>query len=265
MIADMYDLNGNVIGSRGNIGDNVLLTFPGLKFSRDKVYAHTKGAIAGGTDPTIHLLTNSELGQFKDTLGQKLHDNGYEQLKSALKTYNRDNASDYDILPVADDLSYEPGDIAITNGTKIGDRVSEVTLHGTIHISSHIFDRRATLFYLRTILNESLLYSTERLNTINEDSLRITNVISRTDGGPFTMKATTELDASIAYNFEDPSNNLTKKLKNLILGMSATEAKSTLLNNPSISGVQIQFSPFWMIRVSNHPDNIDFIIEGGGK
>ena len=42
VVADMYDLSGNVIGSHGNIADNVILTFPGLKFNRDSIYARTQ-------------------------------------------------------------------------------------------------------------------------------------------------------------------------------------------------------------------------------
>jgi hypothetical protein len=75
------------------------------------------------------------------------------------------------------------------------------------------------------------------------------------------MKATTELDSTISYNFEDSTNNLTRKLKNLIANTSKKDATSILLNDTNIANVKIEFSPFWLSRVSNNPDNIEFIIQ----
>lgn len=40
--ADVADEGGKIIGARGNIVQNTLLTIPGLKFNRDKVYAKAK-------------------------------------------------------------------------------------------------------------------------------------------------------------------------------------------------------------------------------
>jgi hypothetical protein len=106
-----------------------------------------------------------------------------------------------------------------------------------------------------------LLFGTEKLIGVNDESLRITNIVSKTTVPSFSLKGTTELDATISYNFEDASNNLTKKLKNLIVGTSAKEATSLLLNDNNIASVKITFSPFWLTSVSNNPDNIEFIIQ----
>ena len=123
-----------------------------------------------------------------------------------------------------------------------------------------MYDKNAVLTYLRNILNETILLGTEKLMGVNEDSIRITNILSRSTNGPFMMKATTELDGTISYNFEDESNNLTRKLKTLVANNTEKEATSILLNDPNISKVSITFSPFWLTRVSNNPDNIEFII-----
>lgn len=139
--------------------------------------------------------------------------------------------------------------------------MDEVTISGSVRISTYTYDHNATLFYLKTILNESLLFGTEKLIRVNDESLRITNVISKNTNPQFSLKGTTELDATISYNFEDVSNNLTKKLKNLIVNTSPKEATSLLLNDNNIASVKISFSPFWLTRVSNNPDNIEFIIQ----
>ncbi|NDK19418.1 hypothetical protein GW819_01100 [Candidatus Gracilibacteria bacterium] len=261
LIADTYDMEGNIIGVRGNIEEGLTLTVPGLKFNRDKIYAKTTTAFVGGIDPKIHVLTEKEVTSFKEILTEKLKSKALEKLKDTIKKANTENGEDYAILPINDNIIYTVGDLLLAKDAKIGDKGDEVTIAGKIKISTYTYDRTATLFYLKTILNESLLFGTEKLIGINDESLRITNAISKTTVPQFSLKGTTELDATISYNFEDSSNNLTKKLKNLIVGTSPKEATSILLNDNNIASVKITFSPFWLTNVSNNPDNIEFIIQ----
>lgn len=198
---------------------------------------------------------------FKGTLTEKLKSKALETLKDTIKKTNTENGENYAILPINDNIIYTMGDLLLGKGAKIGDKNDEVTISGSVKISTYAYDRNATLFYLKTILNESLLFGTEKLININDESLRITNTVSKNTSPQFSMKSTTELDATISYNFEDVSNNLTKKLKNLIVGTSPKDATSLLLNDNNIASVKITFSPFWLTRVSNNPDNIEFIIQ----
>ena len=128
-------------------------------------------------------------------------------------------------------------------------------------VTTYLYDRDAAFSILKNILSAKLLYGTEKLHEILSDSLKITNIVNRTTVPMFSMKGTTELSATISYNFEDSANALTKKLKNLIAGLSVNDATSVLLNNNSIAKAKIKLSPFWLIHVSSNPDNIEFIIE----
>jgi hypothetical protein len=261
LVADTYDLKNEIIGVRGNISEWTTLTIPGLKFNRDKIYAKTLTSFSGGIDPKIHILTDKEVASFKDILTEKLKNKALESLKNSIAKNNTENGENYAILPINDNIAYIMGDLLLSKGAKIGDRWDEVTIQGSVKINTFVYNRTATLFYLKTILNESLLFGTEKLIGVNDESLRITNIVSKTTVPSFSLKGTTELDATISYNFEDASNNLTKKLKNLIVGTSAKEATSLLLNDNNIASVKITFSPFWLTSVSNNPDNIEFIIQ----
>jgi hypothetical protein len=138
--------------------------------------------------------------------------------------------------------------------------MEEVTLVGSIDLHALVYNRSSTLSYLKSVLSESLLYGTEKLISVDDSSLRITDTISQTVS-PLSLRATTELDARISYNFEDSANELTRNLKTMILNLSEKDAKSALINEKNISNVRLKFSPFWMTRVTSNPDNIDFIIE----
>ncbi len=261
LTADAYDLKGDIIWVRGNMPEWLTLTIPGLKFNRDKIYAKNTTPFNGGTNPKAHILTDKEATSFKDILREKLKSKALETLKDTIKRTNTENGEDYAILPINENIIYTMGDIKLSKGAKIGDKGDEVTIEGKVKINTYTYDRSATLFYLKTILNESLLFGTEKLIGVNDESLRITNIVSRTTDPLFSLKWTTELDSTISFNFEDASNNLTKKLKNLIVGTSDKEATSLLLNDNNIASVKITFSPFWLTRVSNNPDNIEFIIQ----
>lgn len=261
VITDPYDLAGNIIWKKWNISKDLILTIPGLKFNRDKIYAKTTIDFTGWLDPKIHILTKEELEKFTNILSEKLKTKVLETLKQKIKTTNIQNNEDYQILPINDIIKYELSEIKPINEIKIWDKAEEITLKWTVVARTFIYDKRWLVGYLKNILNENILLGTERLMNVNEDSVKITNILSKNENSWFQMKATTELDSTISYNFEDSTSNLTKKLKNLIAWSTQKEATSILLNDTNIANVKIEFSPFWLTRVSSNPDSIDFIIE----
>lgn len=189
----------------------------------------------------------------------KLRLGAYEALRADLAQANKERAENYAILPTNDVISYADESTETADGAKVGDRIGEVRIRGTASVRAYAYDTSATRAYLRGILQEMLLFGTEKLIAFNDDSIRISNVLSRADN-PFSMKATTELDATISYDFEDDSNTLTKKLKDLIVNTTFEDARSIMLNNTNIANVRIVSSPFWLSRVVGNPDNIEFII-----
>ena len=260
LVADVYDTNNEIIGQRGNIKADKILTIPGLKFNRDKIYAKTKQDFTGGIDPKVHVLTDEELEKFRGVMIEKLKNKTKELVKEKITSINQNNGTYYASLPIDDVYAFSSGALTVLKDAKVGDKIDEVSLRGQMSLKTYMYDKNAVLVYLKNVLNENILLGTEKLMNVNEDSIRVTNILSRSQTGPFAMKATTELDGTISYNFEDSSNNLTRKLKNLVANSTEKEATSILLNDPNISKVSVTFSPFWLTRVSNNPDNIEFII-----
>lgn len=261
LIADGYDTKGDMMGVRGNIPADTILEIPGLKFNRDKIYGKAKTEFQGGQNPTVHILTEEELAKFKAVFTDQLRTAAMDALKADLAKSNSESGRVFDILDIPENIHYTEPVIELANGAKVGDKISEVTLKGNVKVMTFTYDRTATLAALKNVLSEKLLFGTEKLHEVLSDSLKITAIISRNETPNFTMKGTTELSATISYNFEDPTNNLTKKLKNLIAGLSIEEARSILLNNNNIANVKITLSPFWLTHVSSSADNIEFIIE----
>ncbi|MDD2516200.1 MAG: hypothetical protein PHF26_03210, partial [Candidatus Gracilibacteria bacterium] len=260
VIADIYDTNGKIIGAKGNIKTGTLMIIPGLKFNKDKVYAKAKTDFLGGADLKNHVLTKTEFEKFKGVFIEKLKAKALDDLKNKIQAENTKNNSNYQILPVNEIIKYDVGEVTLTGGIKVGDIRDDVTLEGKTVITTYMYNKNDTIFYLKTVLNETILSGTEKLIGLNEDSVKVTNILNKTEN-PFYMKATTEMDSTISYDFENSSNNLTKKLKNLIVSTTPEEAKSILLNSQNVSQVSIDFSPFWLNKVASNPDNIEFVIK----
>ena len=246
---------GNALSSQ-SVGPKILW----LKNNRPEIYAKAYKDFMGGQNPTVHILTAPELDKFKAILVDKLRSAALDGLKEDFRKSNAETGKNYDILDIPENIKYSDPEISIDSGAKIGDKITDVTLKGKLKVTTYLFDRSVALTILKNLMSEKLLYGTERLHEILNDSLKITSIISRADTPQFSLKGTTNLSATISYDFEDSGNNLTKKLKNLIAGLSIEEATSVLHNDSNIAQVKIRLSPFWLTHVSSSPDNIEFVI-----
>lgn len=99
-----------------------MLSAPGLKFNRDKIYAKTKEAFKDGQDPTVKIVTSPELAKFQDILAEKLRMKSIEGLKSKIKDMNAQFGTNYDIIPIDDNIKYTVPAIATGSGMGVGAR-----------------------------------------------------------------------------------------------------------------------------------------------
>ena len=66
---------------------------PGLKFNRDKIYAKLREEFKDGQNPTIKILTASELDKFKQILLDKLKIKALENMKQKVRDSNIDTGA----------------------------------------------------------------------------------------------------------------------------------------------------------------------------
>ena len=119
--------------------------------------------------------------------------------------------------------------IIIDKGKKIGDLTNDIDLKGMIDVTALLYDRRAVINYLTSIFRDKLLYGTDKELGIHDDTLRLTNVVNRAEDGS-TIKATMEMNATITYDLENATNELTKRMKLIIAGLGSDDAKTRLIN-----------------------------------
>lgn len=261
VIADPRDGAGNIVGVRGNIKAWVDFTIPGLKFNRENIYAKSKSDFSGGENPKIHIVTQNEVEKLKWLLKEQLHRVARNTLQQKLDENKKSSWDDY-VLFSGNAVAFEGDIFEIISWQKVGDLAEEIEIKGTVNVRAITYDKKSTVSYLTDIFHEWLLSGTDREIGIDPESLRVSNQISRTDSGAtIEIKATMEMNTSIAHDFEDPRNKVTHFLKTTIAGLLKDDAKKRLLNTGNVREVQIASYPFWNRSVSSNIDNIEFIIK----
>lgn len=260
VVADPRDDAGNIIGQRWNIKMWADFTIPWLKFNRDKIYAKAKSDFAGGENPKIHVVTQPEIDKFQWLMKEQLHRVARNSLQETLNEKKQTSGDDYSLFS-GEGVSFTGETYEITTGQKIWDLAEEIEMKWTVMVTALVYDKKATINYLKDVFHESILSWTDKEIDVQEDTLRVSNTLSRTDSGSTSIKATMELLGRTTHDFEDPKNQVTHFLKVKIAGASKDEAKSVLLNTGNVKEVEISSYPFWSRSVSNNIDNIEFVIK----
>lgn len=259
IMADVRDEAGTIIWQKWNILSGIDFTIPGLKFNRDKIYAKSKIEFKGGEAPRIHIVTEPEVKKFTGILTEQLRRVARNNLQKNLDEQKQSSGDDYALFS-GDGVSFSGEIYEITSGQKYGELAEEIEMHGSVIVTALVYDKKATIDYLTYIFHEGLLSGTDREIAIHTDTLRVSSVISRSPDDS-TIKATMEMNTSIAHDFEDPKNQLTHYLKVTIAGLPKTEAVTRLLNTGNVKEVAISSYPFWNRSVSGNIDNIEFVIK----
>ncbi len=259
IVSDLRDEAGAIIWQRWNIASWIDLTIPGLKFNRDKIYAKSNIEFKGGEAPRIHIVSEEEVKKFTSLLKEQLYRVARNTLQKNLDDKKQSSGDDYALFS-GDGVSFSGEVYEIISGQKYGDLAEEIEMKGSVMVTALIYDKKATINYLTDIFHEGLLSWTDHEVAIHADTLRVSSVISRTPDDS-TIKATMEMNTSIAHDFEDPKNQLTHYLKVTIAGLSKSEWTSRLLNTGNVKEVSISSYPFWNQSVSGNIDQIEFVIK----
>lgn len=254
IVAKIFDEKWEFIGARGNL-EEASMILPWLKNNRDKIYAVLSWPTSWWTDKYSYKIWKNDIEDSKNSLETKLKREALNKLKSKIRALNKEEKSSYDLLRVTDAIKYFDLKITPNDWAKIWDKVDDFKLNWQISVKAYIYDKDTVYKTLIWSIRESILKESEKLMFIDKNSIKISNVIEKEES-PTYIKATTEIDYGIAFNYWNNQNTRVQKLKNLIKGRDKKEAKKMLLNTKDVDKVEITSSPFFMSNVSNIEDNI---------
>lgn len=255
IVAKIQDIKWQFIWARWNI-KNSTFTIPWLKFNQDKIYAKLNWETKWWKDDIKYLVWEKDLENAKLVLEEMLKKDVMQKLKEKIENESKLAWVKYEILWIKDIIKYSNINIkTIPWEIKVWDKINSFDLVWDITVETYVFNKDEVLTLLRSIINESLLDGTDKLMFIDENSLRMTVVLDKKEN-PLRVKATTEIDMWISYDFSNNANYYNQKLKTLILWLSNDEAINILINEEKISNVLIHNTPFFIKKVSSNLDNI---------
>lgn len=256
VIAQLYDTDWNFVWSKWNLKWENLFTIPWLKFSQDKIYAKQVWEFVGWQDNVVYMVWDDDLENSKKILEEMLKKEAINTLKNTIDEENKIYLWKYEILPIKDILQYKNLEISTTpEKIKPWDKIDTFTLNWTITVEAYVYDKNVVLNLLKNIINDSLLTWTDKLIMIDENSIKMTLVLDK-QTNPLRIKATTEVNIWVSYDFDNNASNYNQRLKTMILWLSNDEAKNILLNEWKISDIEIKNTPFFINTISSNIDNI---------
>lgn len=258
--AKSFDNKWVFIWEKANIWTWIILTFPWLKDMKRDVYAKSISVFIWWNDNYTKVVWKDDLENAKNLLEWKLKTNALVELKKQIEQDNQKNNISYEILWIDKIIKYSNLEIKWFENIKIWDQIDSFKLNWTIQINTYIFNKELVINKLKTTIRDLLLEDIEKINFINNDSLRLSNIIYQNDK-PFEAKITTEIEVFYSLNFLSSTNNYLNKLKDMIAWINKNDAIKILLNNPKISNVKIESRPFFIQNISNINKNIIFEIK----
>lgn len=253
--SSIKDNTWNIAWIKSNIWSWVILTLPGLKTNKQDIYAITKTEIKWANKNYQKQLTKEDLINAEKILKAKLKQKALDELKKQIIENNKKNNIVEELLWIDGILKYSDFKILWKDKLKLWDKIENFELWWTIKITGYSYNTKKVLNQLSNTIQSNLLKNIETFLFINAESLRISNIIYKTEN-PLRIKATAEIEAFFSHNFLIKESNYIQKLKNKILWIKKEDAIKILLNNPNISDVQIEIRPFFINTISKIPDNI---------
>lgn len=250
VIADPVGTDGILIGKKGNIPENISLTFPWLS-QEDHIPLSVISLtpFVGGGEAFKNLLTAEEYARIEKIFREELTQSAREQLlkKADMKS---------EFIPIPTTETVRTLDVTSSADQEIDAHTDRVTFSGKGNFVIYLYD----VATLRKMLLESaqahLLKNVESLVEISTNPPDIISVLSMTED-PWTLKATAQMPVQVLYDFSSSIGQ--KTLQNILSDLLWAEkdrAEKTLLNHPYIKMVDIRLTPFWTNRLPTTLDKI---------
>jgi len=260
IVSKNYDNKWVFIWKKANIWTWVTLTFPGLKDMSNFVYAKSINVFTWWNDDSTKIVWKNDLSNAKELFDKKIKDYALKELKKQIKEENQTNNITYEILWINKIINYSNLEIKETEIIKVWEERKNFKLNWTVQINTYIFNKELVINKLKSTIRDLLLEDIEKINYIDSNTLRLSNIIYQ-NKNPFEAKITTEIEVRYTLNFLSKINNYLDKLKNNITWMNKEQAQKILLNNSNIRDVKIETRPFFLKNISNISKNIIFKIK----
>lgn len=227
-------------GAKGDIGPSAF-TIPGLNASlQKKIFAKSAGSMVGGI-VKASIITEKDVDEAAKNITSLLSAEASGKLRDLL---NKDGL--YPNIAYFFNVKNQKTDI------KIGDKADKFKLKLELEAIGVVYGAGLQDQAAKTL--SGMIASDRKLVSSNIMELR--PVIEKYDLDAGTTALKTEIAGKTVITETSPIFN-----KDKLAGMSAEEAGAYLEKYPGISGVKIDFFPFWLNKIPRLKDHIKVIVQ----
>lgn len=224
-------------GSSGDIGPTKF-TIPGLSAARQKeVYATSEESMAGGV-AQVGVVSQGDIDTAQKTLLEKLRMQG----ENILKDRNSGKGSAFTLV-----------EFSIRENAPLGEEVSSFALSAEVKVLGVSYEERAMQAFAAEKLVNRALTDTE----VVEPSKNLPTVTI--DDYDLDKK---KVDLSVFYDGVAILNANSKQLdKSIFFGKSKDEVRRYVLSLDHVRGVDVSFSPVWILTVPNIAEHVTVVVK----
>jgi len=250
-----FDIYWKYSGENANIVENTRLTFPGLPWElQEQIYAINQNAFIWATWEYNLEVSSEDIESAKELFYKKIQDYALEKAQDLTHDININDGSFYKILRTENAIKYSDVNISEISHN-LWDISDNFEIFWSINIQFYIFNTEPLIQKLRNRINERIIPSQETVSYINDESLRLAQIIySNTD--PFEFKGTYEIEYFSLYNFSWDENIYVRDIQNKVLWKNKEDGLRILINDEKISNAEISIRPFFLKVISKIPNNI---------
>lgn len=255
--ADIKDINGNIIGERGNIPANKKFTMPAIpNLSPSVFYAVNNEPFYGGTTIIIKYVSEDDIKLAKEKIKNELVEKAVKELQQYLQNQNKEFKTNRTLLIEPKTYTYKLEKIEIPNDI-IGKKVNDFTVYGQIKFSGISYDKSKLTEILvdgvKKRINPDMI-----LDKIDQDQITLYPIDVNLEKKYVKMEAT--IRAKSMFDFTQTTITgirMRQKIRNLIAGKPYNEAMKLLKNIEEIDDVQISNWPFWRTNIASMDSQIN--------
>lgn len=242
------DLYGEIIGERGNLPAGLRWEFLGLApDERTSVYAENRMAFHGGKTSFRTVLHEKDLETARKQLEQELLATAKQLVEEEKTLHNSQESDSFIEVLYYDELTRaEFHDFDLPRAF-LGEAVASIPVQGSLTYTAYAYDAQHILAMLTKELEEHVDAGKRLLpDTIGMDRL-VTHVIDYSDDLSW-IKLTVDLSGTEQFILDPltPAGaRFSKRVRELVTGISIEEALRILRNLPEVDNADISLWPPW--------------------
>lgn len=260
VVADEFDVNGQVVGERGNIPP-ARFFLPGLKNpeNQKKLSGVSVAAMAGGFTKVVKTVSQDDLKAALERAKQEITLLARDELKTFVEKQNIERGVALTLLEDERTILIDEPRIEI-DPSLASQETEEFEVKTSVDISGVTFHKREFLNVLRDEMKLRKSPDKEIIQ-INEGSLTYKILEINENASRIKLTATLRGIEQYSLNLEDETGlQFLKKITDHVVGKDIDEATFYIQNLPEIERVEIKSWPFWAPTIPTVPDNIEFVI-----